>query len=116
SNAMLTTTSNWRMAKGILNVVAFMRYIRKIIKKRRTDPQDDLVSALVQAEEAGDRLSEDELVAMVILLLVAGHETTVNLIGNGMLALLVHSDQLARLRAEPALLRPAVEELLRYAG
>jgi cytochrome P450 len=114
SNAMMSTTSNWRMAKGILNVAAFMRYIRKIIKKRRTDPQDDLVSALVQAEEAGDKLSEDELVAMVILLLLAGHETTVNLIGNGMLALLEHSDQLEKLRSNSELIKPAVEELLRF--
>ena len=72
--------------------------------------------ALVQAEEAGERLSEDELVAMVFLLLVAGHETTVNLIGNGMLALLEHPDQMERLRADPALIKPAVEELLRYAS
>ncbi len=114
SNAMLTTASNWRMLKAIPPVFAFTRYIRKTIKKRRTDPQDDLVSALVQAEEAGDRLSEDELVAMVILLLVAGHDTTVNLIGNGMLAILAHSDQLEKLRSNPALIKPAVEELLRF--
>jgi len=114
SNAILSTTSNWRMAKGILNVVAFMRYVRKIIKKRRADPQDDLLSALVEAEEAGDRLSEDELVAMVMLLLLAGHETTVNLIGNGTLALLQHPDQLERLQSNPQLIKPAVEELLRF--
>jgi cytochrome P450 len=114
SNAMMTTTSNWRMVKGILNVSAFMRYIRKIIKKRRADPQDDLVSALAQAEEAGDTLSEDELVAMVILLLLAGHETTVNLIGNGTLALLEHSDQWEKLQSNPELIKPAVEELLRF--
>jgi cytochrome P450 PksS len=65
-------------------------------------------------EQAGDTLSEDELLAMVMLLLIAGHETTVNLIGNGTLALLQHPDQLERLRQSPALLRPAVEELLRY--
>ena len=70
----------------------------------------------MQAEEAGEQLSEDELVAMVFLLLVAGHETTVNLIGNGTLALLEHPDQMERLRADPTLLKPAVEELLRYAS
>jgi cytochrome P450 len=98
------------------HVWSFLRLIRRLIRSKRAAPGDDLLSALVQAEEAGDRLSEDELVAMTFLLLVAGHETTVNLIGNGGLALLQHSDQLERLRAEPALLRPAVEELLRYAG
>jgi cytochrome P450 PksS len=74
------------------------------------------VSALVEAREASDQLSEDELLAMVSLLLIAGHETTVNLIGNGMLALMEHPDQMARLRDEPALIKPAVEELLRFDG
>jgi cytochrome P450 PksS len=68
----------------------------------------------VQAEEAGETLSEDELVAMIFLLLVAGHETTVNLVGNGMLALLRNPAQMERLRADPTLLKSAVEELLRY--
>ena len=70
----------------------------------------------MRAEEAGDQLSEDELVAMIFLLLVAGHETTVNLIGNGMLALLENPDQISRLRDNPALIKAAVEELLRYNG
>src|SRR5439155_21995889 len=85
-----------------------------IITERRAKPQDDMISALARAEEAGDKLSEDELLAMVFLLLVAGHETTVNLIGNGTLALLQHPEQMAKLRDEPALIRSAVEELLRY--
>ncbi len=72
------------------------------------------ISALVQAREAGDRLSEDELLAMIFLLLVAGHETTLNLIGNGVLALLEHPAELDRLREDPDLIKPAVEELLRY--
>jgi len=80
------------------------------------NPEDDLVTALVRAEEAGDQLSEDELVAMIFLLLVAGHETTVNLIGNGMLSLLDNPDQMNRLRSNPALIKAAVEELLRYNG
>src|SRR5262249_33558646 len=96
--------------------LAFLRYIRKMVKARRIAPTDDLVSALVQAREAGDKLSEDELLAMVALLLIAGHETTVNLIGNGMLALLTHQDQFDRLRNDPALIKPAIEELLRFDG
>ena len=94
--------------------MAFLRYIRKLVKARQAAPQDDLASALVEAHEAGDRLSEDELVAMIFLLLVAGHETTVNLIGNGVLALLEHTGQMERLRDDPGLIKPAVEELLRY--
>jgi cytochrome P450 len=116
SNALNLSNTWWGLLKAILNLSAFIRYIRKLIKRRRADPQDDLVSALAQADEEGDTLSEEELVAMVILLLVAGHETTVNLIGNGTLALLEHPDQMEKLRNDPALLKPAVEELLRYAS
>jgi cytochrome P450 len=75
-----------------------------------------LLTALVNAEETGDRLSQDELVAMVFLLLVAGHETTVNLIGNGTLALLENPEQLTRLREDPSLIKTGIEELLRFAG
>jgi cytochrome P450 PksS len=91
-------------------------YFQQIIAERRAHPQNDLFTAMIQAEEAGDRLSEDELVAMVMLLLVAGHETTVNLIGNGVLALLEHPGQMKKLRDDPALIRPALEEMLRYAS
>ena len=73
-----------------------------------------MASALILAEEAGDKLTEDELLAMVFLLLIAGHETTVNLIGNGMLALMEHPDQLELLRQNPKMIKTAVEELLRY--
>jgi cytochrome P450 PksS len=115
SNAIVSAAaSTWRMATAVPNAWALLRYIRKLIKTRRADPRDDLVSALARAEEAGDTLSEDELVAMVFLLLVAGHETTVNLIGNGTLALLQHPDQLEKLRNDPTLIKSAVEELLRY--
>jgi cytochrome P450 len=116
STIVSSNPSGWGMLKAIPDAMAFMRYIRKLIKARRAKPQDDLVSALVQTEEAGEQLSEDELVAMIFLLLLAGHETTVNLIGNGMLALLEHPEQLDQLRNDPALIKPAVEELLRYAS
>ena len=117
SSAMLASNSTRRGRLRVIPTVwFFMRYIRALIRARRAAPRDDLVSALVRAEEAGEQLDEDELLAMIFLLLVAGHETTVNLIGNGTLALLEHPDQLARLRDAPALTRTAVEELLRYAS
>jgi cytochrome P450 len=84
--------------------------------ERSENPEDDLISALVRAEEAGERLSEDELLGLVFLLLVAGHETTVNLSGNETLALLQHPDQLEKLRNDPSLIKSAIEELLRYDG
>ncbi|HEX6313143.1 MAG TPA: cytochrome P450 [Acidimicrobiia bacterium] len=93
---------------------AFVEYFVALIEERRRSPGDDLLSGLIAAEEAGDRLSEEELLATALLLLVAGHETTVNLIGNGTLALLRNRDQLERLRDDPALDHNAVEEMLRY--
>lgn len=104
----------WRAIPAVWAIWKFNRYLRSFFKIRRADPRDDLTSALIQAEEAGDKLSEDELLAMVFLLLVAGHETTVNLIGNGVLALLEHPEQMERLRSNPSLIQSAVEELLRY--
>jgi cytochrome P450 len=92
----------------------FAEYFKALIAARRQDLRDDLLSALIVAEDEGDKLSPDELVATGILLLIAGHETTVNLIGNGTLALLRHPDQLRRLRDDPSLIASAVEELLRY--
>jgi pimeloyl-[acyl-carrier protein] synthase len=89
-------------------------YLRGIIAERRREPRADLISALVEVEERGDALSEPELVVMCTLLLIAGHETTVNLIGNGMLALMRNPDQLKALRADPGMLTSAIEELLRY--
>jgi cytochrome P450 len=114
SKAVVSLSSPNVTVGVIPSVWMFIRYLRRFFKVRRADPQDDLASALIQAEEAGDKLSEDELLAMVFLLLIAGHETTVNLISSGVLALLEHPDQMERLRQEPALIKPAVEELLRY--
>ncbi|WP_425147854.1 cytochrome P450 family protein [Deinococcus sp.] len=95
-------------------MLSFVNYLRGLIKARRREARDDLISALVAAQEQNDQLTDDEILAMVFLLLSAGHETTVNLIGSGTLALSQHPEQLARLRAEPALMKSAVEELVRY--
>ena len=89
-------------------------YFNALFEQRRRAPQDDLITQLVQAEEAGDRLSTAELRANVNLLFAAGHETTVNLIGNGILALLRHPEQWAMLRDDPSLIPNAIEEILRY--
>lgn len=86
----------------------------EMIAWKRKNPADDLMTALIEAEEDGDKLSDDELIAQITLLYIAGHETTVNLLANGTLALLRHPDQLAALRADAALLPNAVDELLRY--
>ena len=93
---------------------AFDAYFRTIIEARRADPRDDILTALVQAEDEGERLTERETLNMLRLLLIAGNETTTNLIGNGMLALLRNPDQLRRLRDDPGLIPSAVEELLRF--
>jgi cytochrome P450 PksS len=117
SNTIVSTVpSKWGLLWAIPSLYAFLRYVRRLVRTRRAAPSDDLVSALVEAHEAGDRLNEDELLAMVTLLLVAGHETTVNLIGNGMLALMEHPRQMDRLRDDSGLIKLAVEELLRYDG
>jgi len=91
-------------------------YLEGIAEERRREPREDLLSALVRAEEEGDRLSRNELFTTCVLLLVAGNETTTKLIGNAILALLEHPEQLALLREEPARIPGAVEELLRYDG
>ena len=92
----------------------FDAYFRAIIAMRRGAPRDDILSALAHAEDGGERLSEREMLNTLRLLLVAGNETTANLIGNGMLALLANPDQLARLRGDPGLMPAAVEELLHF--
>jgi cytochrome P450 len=94
--------------------LASAEYFRSLFELRRRQPGDDLTTRLVQAEEKGSRLSNEELIANVILLFGAGHETTVNLIGNGLLALYRNADQLHLLRSNPALIDNAIEEILRY--
>ena len=92
----------------------FSDYLRTLVRQRRQTPRDDLLSALVAAEERGDQLSEEELIATSILILNAGHEATVNAVSNGILALAEHPKQLALLRQKPDLIDTAVEEILRY--
>jgi cytochrome P450 len=98
------------------SAVAMYEYFTHLVTERRRAPTDDLVSALIAARDSEDSLSEHELLSMMFLLLVAGHETMLNLIANGVLALLTHPAELARLRDDPSLLPSAVEELLRYAN
>ncbi len=95
---------------------ALKEYFRSLIAVRRKHPQPDLLSGLIAAEEQGDKLSEAELLSTCVLILIAGHETTVNLIGNGLLALLKNPEQLRALANDPALIQTGVEELLRYDG
>jgi len=115
SNRLVSVSSKREMLRTLPAALSFVRYLRKLVERRRVHPQDDLITALIRAEEAGYKLSRDELLAMAFLLLVAGHETTVNLIASGTLALLEHPEQMKRLRrGEPSLTKSAVEELLRY--
>jgi cytochrome P450 len=116
TTTFLTPPRNGDLAPLRRMAQEFQAYLQDFLARRRADPKDDLASAMLAAEEQGDRLTPEELMSMVFLLLVAGHETTVNLIGNGVWALLQHPEQLERLRAEPALLDSAVEEMLRYCG
>ena len=103
-----------RLAVWMPRLVGLIGFFERLVDRRRREPDDGLISALVAAEDGGERLSAQELTAMVFLLFFAGHETTVNLIGNGMLALFDHPGELARLRADPDLMPAAVEELLRF--
>ncbi len=103
-----------RAVRAQKSVLALMDYFREIVAQRRASPRDDLISAMIAADDHGKFLSDEELLATCVLLLEAGHETTTNLIGNGLLALLRHPDQLRTLRENPSLIGTAVEELLRY--
>ena len=114
TKTLLSAGTNVNYVVFIPTIMRFMGYLKKLIKERRARPKDDLITALVQAKDGSDKLNGDEVLAMIFLLLVAGHETTVNLIGSGSLALLEHPDQLAKLRCEPEIIKPAIEELLRF--
>lgn len=102
------------IARGQAAGAAIGSYFEDLIAERRRTPRADLLSAMIAVEEAGDRLSTEELLATSLLLFPAGHETTTNLVGNGMLALLRHPGEFRRLREDPALVESGVEELLRY--
>ena len=114
TSVFLDARSELRMALSLPSIFALMRYLRRLIALRRRDPKDDLISALIAAEDGGDRLSESELIAMLVLLIIAGHETTVNLIGSGTLALLENQGEKARLAGDFSLMGTAVDELLRF--
>lgn len=118
TSALLKNSSNVFQSTMDVPVEAqiFADYLRNMIASRRAHPTEDMIGRLVQAEEEGDKLSERELIAMIFLLITAGHETTVNLIGNGALALLQHPDQWHLLQEHPEYIESAVEELLRVTG
>jgi len=96
------------------SVLELADYLRNVVKQRREHPKNDLITNLIAVEEEGEGLSEEELLGLCVLLIWAGNETTRNLIGNGLLALLRHPDRLQQLKDEPSSIAPAVEELLRY--
>ena len=102
------------MRQGQRSMLEMRAYLAEVIEARRQEPRDDLISELVQAEEHGDRLSPDELFGMCVALLVGGNNSTAHLIGNAILTLIHHPEALAHLRANPALIRPLTEEVLRY--
>lgn len=109
--------SGWSLFRTFAwDLPRLITFVRDLIARKRADPQDDILTGLIQAEEQGEKLSEDELVSMVFLLIFAGYETTVHLIANAVVTLLEHPDQLARLRAQPDLLESAIEEVLRFNG
>lgn len=114
SNVMVSVTKPIDGILAIPSLYQLVQFLHRLFREHRLNPQNDLTSALLQAESEGSKLSEDELIGMVALLLSAGHETTVNLIGNGVLALLTHPAELDRLRTQPELMKSAVEELVRY--
>lgn len=114
STALISAPTRKNPLTAVPSILLFLRYLRRLVAERTERPGDDLVSAMAKAREGDDRLTADEVLAMIVLLLTAGHETTVNLIGSGVLALLQHPDQWERLRTEPTLLGPGIEELLRF--
>jgi len=116
SLASISGSNVFSMVTKMLNSFALHGFLKELIASRRRQPRDDLTTALVEAHEADDRLSEQELMGMLFLLLFAGHETTVNLVGTGLLGLLLHPDQFEQLKATPTLMDGAIEELVRYSN
>jgi cytochrome P450 len=116
SENLLAAQTPERQEEARRNIGEFIAYLRELFARKRGQPEDDLISQLLQVEIEGDRLTEDEILAMVFILFVAGHITTVNLITNGVFALLTNPDQAERLHADLALAPNAVEEILRYYG
>jgi cytochrome P450 len=114
TQSLVTMETSGSMLVKMVEVFQFMGYLRKLIKQRARDPQDDLISAMLLAKENDDHLTEDEILAMTFLLLNAGNETTVNLIASGTLALLEHPDQWKLIQNNPPLIKTGIEELLRF--
>lgn len=117
SNVIMESVNNPKLGEqSEAATIAFVEYLHDLIDQRRSQLQKDLISDLLSVEDEGDTLSENELYALVFVLIIAGHETTVNLIGNGVLALLEHPEQKEKLISQPELVHSAVEEMLRYNG
>ncbi|GGE51560.1 cytochrome P450 [Pullulanibacillus camelliae] len=117
SNALVEAANNPKQIQQIQPLMlSFAQYIDQWITHRQHNPQDDLISRLIRAEERGEQLTKQEIRSLIFLLIIAGHETTVNLIGNGLLALLEHPEQLDKLKKDQTLIHSAIEEMLRYDG
>ncbi|MCT1403120.1 cytochrome P450 [Paenibacillus sp. p3-SID867] len=116
SNSIIGASNHEMNEQVVQHMNEFIAYLKDWFAKVREQPGDDMISQLVIAENQGDRLSEQELYGVVTLMIIAGHETTVNLIGNGVLALLEHPEQRKLLQEQPELIHGAIEEMLRYNG
>ena len=116
SNSLIEGTNGEHAADMFQHMNEFIQYLREWFEKVRNNPGNDLISQLIMAEEGGDQLTEREIYGVVSLLIIAGHETTVNLIGNSILALLEHPDQLNLLKSQPELIHSVIEESLRFNG
>ncbi len=115
-NLVIDGVVKYGIEQAAAEMTGVIDYVRRLIERRRDDPAEDILTGLLHPADDGDRLSDDEILAMVFLLVSAGYETTYTVIANGVAALLTHPDQLARLKAQPDLIAPAVEEILRYTG
>lgn len=116
SQAIFNSLGGGGTAEDVVQLQEFAAYVKGLIEVKRREPRNDLISHMVQAEESGNRLSQVELISMTTILIFAGHETTVNLVGNGMLMLFLHPAELEKLRQDLTLVSAALEEILRYCG